>query len=448
MQRLIRLVTLAPGHFHAALVQKEMHPGVHPRVYVYAPLDYDLLTHLARIQAYNNRPSQPTSWEMDLRLGANYLDRFVREPAGNTAVIAGRNRPKIQRILLAIQTGLHVLADKPWIINFADFPMLEQVFREADLRELIAWDMMTERFELTTILQREVMQDPEIFGTIAPGRPEDPALILESVHHLKKQVSGRPLLRPAWWFDEQEAGDGITDVGTHLADLAFWLLKPREPVDYRRELTILEARRWPIPLSREQFAAVTGLTEFPPSLLPFIHNNHLHYYGNGTVSFVVGGIHVRFTVLWNYEAEPGHGDSHDAVARGSRAKVAVRQQPASPAGRVSQPELFVAAVDPADHAAIYQTLKRRCQQWQTRYPGIDALDLGGQIQLTIPQNLRVGHEEHFAEVFREFRSYFCNPRLVPPWERPNLLAKYYLTTKAGLLARGGKISQDAPAAGG
>ena len=34
----VRLMTLDPGHFHAALVQKEMYPGVAPRVDVYAPL--------------------------------------------------------------------------------------------------------------------------------------------------------------------------------------------------------------------------------------------------------------------------------------------------------------------------------------------------------------------------------------------------------------------------
>ena len=39
----VQLLTLDPGHFHAALVQKEMYPGVAPRVHVYAPLGPDLL---------------------------------------------------------------------------------------------------------------------------------------------------------------------------------------------------------------------------------------------------------------------------------------------------------------------------------------------------------------------------------------------------------------------
>ena len=45
----VRFMTLDPGHFHAALVQKEMYPGVSPQVDVYAPLGPDLLGHLARV---------------------------------------------------------------------------------------------------------------------------------------------------------------------------------------------------------------------------------------------------------------------------------------------------------------------------------------------------------------------------------------------------------------
>ena len=62
-------------------------------------------------------------------------------------------------------------------------------------------------------------------------------------------------------------------------------------------------------------------------------------------------------------------------------------------------------------------------------------DLGNQIQLEIPATFRVGHEQHFAEVLNEFVTYFHTPRQIPIWERPNLLAKYYLTTQAVELAK-------------
>ena len=47
-----RLITLDPGHFHAALVQKSMVPGVSPEVHIYAPAGPDLDLHLERIRAF------------------------------------------------------------------------------------------------------------------------------------------------------------------------------------------------------------------------------------------------------------------------------------------------------------------------------------------------------------------------------------------------------------
>ena len=44
----LRLITLDPGHFHAALVQKSMYANVDPVVHVYAPDGDDLAEHLKR----------------------------------------------------------------------------------------------------------------------------------------------------------------------------------------------------------------------------------------------------------------------------------------------------------------------------------------------------------------------------------------------------------------
>src|SRR5687767_8546021 len=45
----VRLITLDPGHFHAALVQKTMYPGIDPVVHVYAPEGPEVTAHLALI---------------------------------------------------------------------------------------------------------------------------------------------------------------------------------------------------------------------------------------------------------------------------------------------------------------------------------------------------------------------------------------------------------------
>src|SRR3989337_16214 len=58
----VRIVTLDPGHFHAALVQKFMYQGVDPQVHVYAPPGDDVIEHMKRIEAFNTRKDQPTRW--------------------------------------------------------------------------------------------------------------------------------------------------------------------------------------------------------------------------------------------------------------------------------------------------------------------------------------------------------------------------------------------------
>src|SRR6202000_396201 len=73
----IRLITLDPGHFHAALVQKSMYDGVSRTVYVYAPKGPDVDAHLARIDAYNSRSSHPTHWAEEVYLGADFFNRMI-----------------------------------------------------------------------------------------------------------------------------------------------------------------------------------------------------------------------------------------------------------------------------------------------------------------------------------------------------------------------------------
>jgi predicted dehydrogenase len=417
--RPLRLMTLAPGHFHAALVQKQMPPGVHPRAYVYAPLDYDLLTHLARVVSFNTRSANPTTWELDVRAGGDYLERMLRETPGNTVVIAGRNRSKIDSILAAASNNLHVLADKPWVIRHDDFPKLEQVFQEAELRDVVVWDMMTERFEVTTVLLRELMSDPEVFGAPVAGSADEPGLTLESVHYLKKTVAGAPLRRPAWWFDATQAGPALGDVGTHLADLAMWLLFPEQPIDARRDVQIHDATVWPTPLSRDQLLAITVAPEPPPGLADGL----LLYFGNGTVSYSIRGVWVRLTVMWEYESAEGRGDTHEAVARGTNARIEVRPS-------ADGPLLSVVPAEPSVRADVAAAVRHRCTLWQDRFPGVAVRAEGDRLHLDVPERHRTGHEAHFDAVVREFLSYFHLPRQVPNWERANMLAKYHLTTTA------------------
>ena len=81
---------------------------------------------------------------------------------------------------------------------------------------------MTERNEITTMLQRELSTIPAIYGEQLQGTPEEPAIVKESVHHLFKLVDNKPLTRPVWYFDVTQQGEGIVfsswSVRCHAAD--------------------------------------------------------------------------------------------------------------------------------------------------------------------------------------------------------------------------------------
>jgi predicted dehydrogenase len=434
-----RLMTLDPGHFHAALVQKEMYAGVAPRVHVYAPLGPDLIAHLQRLAGFNSRPRDPTRWEVEVHASPDFRQRMLQERPGNVVVLSGRNRGKIEAIAEAMAAGLHVLADKPWIISAADLPRLEAVLDQAQQRGLVAYDIMTERHEITSILQRELVNDPEVFGTVVPGSESEPAVFMESVHYLLKQVAGAPLRRPAWFFDVDQQGEGLTDVGPHLADLVTWLLFPDQPIDPRGDVHVYRGEHWPTPLTRADFQRITGEPDFPDFLVPALSGERLDYYCNNRVGYALRGIHVELKALWGLEDRSGGGDSHFARVRGSRSAIEVRQG----AAENHRPEVYVVPVE-GQGGAVRAALQRRLVRLQEHYPGVALADHGSQLRLLIPDRFRVGHEAHFGQVTNLFLGYLRHPGSLPGWERPNMLAKYRVTTEGVERARAAAASGGRP----
>ncbi len=408
-----QILTVDPGHFHAALIQKEMYPGVSPRVAVYAALGRDLIEHLNRIARFNHRAENPTAWELDIHTSGDFLRRIGSEPAGSIVVLSGRNRVKIGYIRAALEAGFHVLADKPWIIRPEDLPALEDALATAAAKRLVAYDIMTERYEITTVVQRELINDPAVFGAIVPGTAAEPAVSMESVHHILKLVAGVPNLRPAWFFDVEEQGEALADVGTHLVDMVAWTLFPDTAID-RSELELTGARRWPTQLAAAQFRQVTGEA-----------GEGLDYYCNTSVTYTLRGIHTRLDVLWNWESPSG--DTHRAVYRGSKSRIEVRQGKAEN----YRPEVYVVPADPS----VVGALPERVAALAARYAGLGIENQGGAFRVTIPDSHRLGHEAHFAQVSRRFFEYLRHPETFPAWENPNMLAKYYVSTKGVELSR-------------
>jgi predicted dehydrogenase len=422
----MRLIIVDPAHFHAALLLRETYPCVDPHVDVFAPLGPEVLDYLSRVALFNARSENPTRWELDVHLAPDPMGELLRRrpafgddarlpPDASVAVFTGRNRGKIDRILGALRSGLHVLADKPWIISSADLPKLAEALDLADRHRLIAYDIMTERFEVTSQLQREFVSDSEIFGVIDPGSADSPGVSARSVHHLMKMVAGMPLRRPPWFFDVEENGEALADVGTHVVDLVEWTAfanHPR-PVDPATDIHLIAARRWPLRLTPTQFHQVTGATR----------GADLDYYCNNWVHYTWRDVHVQLEIVWNWEAAPGAGDVYEASFRGTRARAEIRQG----APEVHIPELYLVPTG-ASLADLSAAVRARIAALQTRWPGLDAVERSGEIRVSIPPRFRVGHEAHFAQVANRFFEYVQAPETLPAWERSNMVAKYTVST--------------------
>ena len=425
----VRFMTLDPGHFHASLVQKEMYAGVAPRVDVYAPLGQDLVDHLARVARFNQRKEKPTTWEVEVHTGPDYQERMLREKPGNAVVLSGRNRGKIERIQSSLDAGLHTLVDKPWVLVPADLPKLEKALATADQKGLVALDIMTERFEVTSELQRALVNDPAVFGKQVPGTVAEPAVYMESVHHLMKTVAGAPNIRPVWFFDAVQQGEGLNDIGTHLVDLVQWTLFPDQALDHQKDIRILEAQRWPTLIPRAEFKRVTR-EDIPAAYAAQVKNDALEYYCNTLVTYALRGVHVTLNVIWDWEAPTGAGDSHFAYYRGSKSKVEVRQGVAEK----YRTELYVVPNTPGDKAPVLAAVQKALAAAQKQFPGVAVVDKGTELHVTVPDALRITHEDHFAQVAQRFLQYVRDRKTLPTWERPNMLAKYRVTTEGTVLA--------------
>jgi predicted dehydrogenase len=422
----IRLMILDPGHFHAALVQKSMADPVSPAVDVYAPEGPELQDYLLRIRGFNSRADHPTSWDVRLHTGPDFLDRMIREKPGNVVVIAGNNLRKTEFIRACVDAGLNVLSDKPMCIDRDGFAMLEKAFESAERNRVLIDDIMTERFEITNILQKELVHLPGVFGRILEGTPGHPAVIKESVHHFYKVVSGSPVTRPPWFFDTRQQGEGIVDVTTHLVDLVQWECFPGQVIRYPSDISMREARRWPSMISLEQFRKATKLAGFPDFLNSRLGpDGALPVFSNGEMVYRIKGHWAKVSVQWNFEAPAGGGDTHFSVIRGSRCDAVIRQ-----GGEQNyRPELYAEPAAGEDTVRFGRDLSDAVGKWNARYPGLGLRHEGSAWHVLIPDSYRVGHEAHFGQVANAYRGYLKDGKL-PSWEAPNMLAKYYTTTRA------------------
>lgn len=418
----IGLVVLDPGHFHSSLVLQDKIDGIRELVYVYAPKGEGVEQYLKSVESYNEREKGATAWKNKVYIGEDYLGKMLSDKKGEVVVLAGDNQKKTKYILESVKAGYHVLSDKPMAICEEDFELLRQAYEIAGSKGLVIYELMTERYDILNIVEKKIMGDTSVFGTLVNGTKQKPAIDLESVHHFYKKVSGKPLIRPAWYYDVKRQGEGLADVTTHLIDLVQWQCFPEQGLDSYKDIELLEASRYPTKISREQFSRSTKEEDFPDYLKSLIKDESIEVMANGSMDFKIKGIHSRISVKWNYEAPEGGGDSFYSIKRGTKATLNIIQSSLTGFTR----QLFISDANNVDKKDIENLL----DNLKAEYPFISFKKTGaGNYMVDIPAENRLVHTEHFGRVARKFFGYIREGG-APAWEKENVLSKYRLTTQA------------------
>jgi predicted dehydrogenase len=417
------LLFLDPGHFHAALTLRVPHPRVADEVFVYAPEgssagrpeERELPDFLALIERFNRRAEQPTHWRPVVRTCADPFARLVDERRGDVAVLAGRNGGKARTIRRLHEAGFHVLADKPWLVDPEDIDHVRPSLADWPL----VMEIMTGRHDVAARLFKRLVDTPDVFGVFRG----EPAIELESVHHLEKLVDGAPLRRPWWFFDVRIQGSGAVDIPTHLVDQTQWLVDGTgvTPAEHAQ---LLSARAWSTRVPGSAFHRITGHTDFPPELRPFMDGDALSYLCNAEINYRVGRVTARAAARWDLSAPPGGGDASRVVAHGTRADIVREQGPHTGNRR----RLFVEITNGSDRVA--HALADTVASWKTDLTGVGVEAAGSaRYEVTIPAALDGGHETHFARVLDDFLQTIDEHRW-PAALVERTLAKYTLLAEA------------------
>ncbi len=418
------IAVLNPGHFHAALTLRLAHPGLSDDIYVYSEGGQDLQRFLEIVESYNSRAEGPTQWKVHIYEGADCLDRMIQDRKGDIAVLAGKNNTKMQNINALSQAGFSILADKPWVTDYDAMPHLKATLAP---ERRPAVDIMTERYEITTVIQKKLMERGEVFGQPLVMADGSPTVYKFSVHHLYKLVNGLPLVRPPWYFDVGVQGEGIIDVSTHLVDMTHWMLFPGQAISYEDDLELIKARRWPTKVPLDIFQKITGAKSFPDAIAGQVQDDVLHYFCNGELVYRVKGVPVHIKLIWDLIEPEGAKDLHQSVIKGTLSDLRIRQL----AEKGFMTELMLRPKTGRER--IGQEVEACLAEWQTDYPGLSLSEEGDEFLINIPAPLRTTHEEHFCKVRDAYLENLDNDSF-PPETFANILSRYTLLAEAREMA--------------
>lgn len=198
---------------------------------------------------------------------------------------------------------------------------------------------------------------------------------------------------------------------------------------YPADVSVLNARRWPTLITREQFQKVTGAENFPDFLKGDLKNGILQVDANGEFTYRLRDVCAKVSVKWDFET-PAGGDTHFSVMRGTKANLIIRQG----AEQKFKPVLYVENTSDNDDATFEASLKNSIIVLQDQYPGVSVQREGKAWRVTVPEKYDVGHEAHFARVTANFLGYLRDGQM-PGWETPDMITKYATIMQAYQLSR-------------
>lgn len=398
------LVVLAPAHPHGVQMQLAYKSDFARNVAVYGPSEQDMrVSYLNAIERDNRNSDAKERWQLDIYTGPDYFEKMLSEKKGSTVIVASNNQYKADHIKKSSQIGMNVLADKPMAITGDDFRKLELSFSAAQTKGNYVSDLpsMSMRRFVVYLIQKELRANPDVFGELIMGSAENPAILQSNHHYYWKGTT-----RPTWFFDVRQQGNGLTDVTTHLVDIVQWSGFQAQPIDYRKNIHVYEARTWTTDITPTQFRTATKKEEYSAFLKPYLQDSILHVHANGKIKYTLNDVHVQIVSTWGFKSEDGEGDWYESVMNGSKATLRIK--------RGNLMDLFIEPTN-VDHADLEQALKRAFNNLIKKYP-----------------YLSLSRESYGWRIASTKRSVAREAKLIPPspTEQQNMLAKYYTTTTA------------------
>jgi len=421
----VKVVVLNPNPYRTALFHSSTYQDVSPQITVYAPPGPELQGYLNQIKKFNARTPEPTNWKQEVYTSSDYLQKMLRQKTGNLLIVTGINSNKPRYIKAAVNAGLNVLADRPMCIRHDGFETILEAFDLAEKNDVILCDIMEKRSNIASVIQKELVNNENVFGELQNGTFDSPAIIEQSEHYLLAE--GKEVSRyPAWYFDTLKKGEGIANLGVELVDQVLWKCFAGKNINYQKQTNIKSAQCWPTLISEQEFKKITGEKGFPPYLQQRLDERALlPFYGSGRIIFTTKDVFAGLTVSWSLQAPKGVKDSYRSVIRGTKARITVSQ------GKETnyESQLFVEPAEDADVTLLKQALAKAVAEMNREYPGLRVREQNNELQVVIPEKYYLTQEKLFTSSVKQRLEYFRENE-IPEWEVLFMKAKYRIITEA------------------